>query len=126
MSRYGCLRYPQGYTKEEFHQMREVDQTTFVAAHRDGAVVVDVREPFEYVGGHLPGAVLMPLRELASWAAELPRGVPVYVICASGNRSLSAADCLAASGIDAWSVAGGTGAWIRSGHPVIRGMHAAA
>jgi rhodanese-related sulfurtransferase len=34
--------------------MREVDQTVFVAAHRDGAVVIDVREPSEYVAGHVP------------------------------------------------------------------------
>jgi rhodanese-related sulfurtransferase len=105
--------------------MREVDQTTFAAAHRDGAVVVDVREPFEYAGGHVPGAVLIPLRQLASRVAELPHDAPVYVVCASGNRSLSAAGYLAASGIDAWSVAGGTGAWLRAGRPIVRGTRAA-
>ena len=36
--------------------MREVDLTVFAAAHRDGAVVIDVREPDEYVAGHVPGA----------------------------------------------------------------------
>lgn len=35
--------------------MREVDQTTFEAIHGDGAVVIDVREPDEYVNGHVPG-----------------------------------------------------------------------
>jgi rhodanese-related sulfurtransferase len=104
--------------------MREVDQTVFVAAHRDGAVVIDVREPAEYVSGHVPGADLVPLSRLGSSVADLPRGVPVYVVCASGNRSLAAADFLARSGIDAWSVAGGTGAWQRSGHPVVYGTHA--
>jgi rhodanese-related sulfurtransferase len=121
-----AFRYPGGYLKEGIHQMLEVDQTTFAAAHRDGAVVVDVREPFEYAEGHVPGAVLMPLRQLASRAAELPRGVLVYVICASGNRSLSAAEYLTATGVDAWSVAGGTGAWLRAGRPVVRGTRAAA
>lgn len=106
--------------------MREIDQRTFAAAHRDGALVIDVREPFEYVEGHVPGARLMPLGQLSSHVGDLPRNVPVYVVCASGNRSLSAAGFLSAAGIDAWSVAGGTGAWIRFGHPVIRGMHAAA
>ena len=33
--------------------MREVDQAAFVAAHGDGAVVIDVREPEEYVAGRL-------------------------------------------------------------------------
>ncbi len=104
--------------------MREVDQTVFVAAHRNGAVVIDVREPSEYVVGHVPRAELVPLSRLGSSFGELPRGVPVYVICASGNRSLAAADLLARAGIDAWSVAGGTGAWQRAGHPVVRGIRA--
>ena len=104
--------------------MREVDQATFVRAHGDGAVVIDVREPDEYVAGHVPGADLVPLSRLTSAVERLPRGVPVYVICASGNRSLAAADFLAGAGVDAWSVAGGTGAWARSGRPVVYGIRA--
>lgn len=101
--------------------MREVDQTAFLAAHGAGAVVIDVREPWEYVAGHVPGAALMPMSRLTSHVAQLPRGVPVYLICASGNRSLAAADFLVGAGIDAWSVAGGTGAWTRAGRPVVHG-----
>ena len=104
--------------------MREVDQTTFTAAHRDGAVVIDVREPYEYAAGHVPGARLVPLSTLGSQATRLPRDVPVYVICASGNRSLAAADFLVRAGVDAWSVAGGTGAWVRANGPVVYGQHA--
>ncbi|MGE5827112.1 MAG: rhodanese-like domain-containing protein [Micromonosporaceae bacterium] len=104
--------------------MREVDQTVFVAAHSGGAVVIDVREPDEYMAGHVPGADLVPLSRLTSQVSRLPRGVPVYVICASGNRSLAAADFLARAGVDAWSVAGGTGAWVRAGRPVVRGHRA--
>jgi rhodanese-related sulfurtransferase len=106
--------------------MREVDLTAFAAAHRDGAPVIDVREPFEYAAGHVPGATLVPLGQLPAYTADLPRDVPVYVICASGNRSLAAADYLTRGGIDAWSVAGGTGAWVRAGHPVVCGPRAAA
>jgi rhodanese-related sulfurtransferase len=105
--------------------MREVDLAVFAAAHRGGAVLIDVREPVEYVAGHVPGATLAPLGDLPEHAAGLPRAVPVYVICASGNRSLAAADYLARAGVDAWSVAGGTGAWLRAGHPVVRGRSAA-
>ncbi|WP_329018086.1 rhodanese-like domain-containing protein [Micromonospora rifamycinica] len=106
--------------------MREIDLRSFAAAHRDGALVIDVREPLEYVEGHVSGARLMPLGELSSHVGELPRNAPVYVVCASGNRSLSAAGFLSAAGIDAWSVVGGTRAWIHSGHPVTRGTQAAA
>ena len=38
----------------------EVDRDTFTAAHADGALVIDAREPSEYVGGHVPGAWLRP------------------------------------------------------------------
>ncbi len=101
--------------------MREVDLTTFTAAHRGGALVIDVREPAEYAAGHVPGARPIPMSQLPDQHAELPRTTPVYVICASGNRSLAAADFLVRAGVDAWSVAGGTGAWVRAGHPLIRG-----
>ena len=61
----------------------------FAAAHRDGGVVVDVREPFEYAAGHVPGATLMPMAAVRARLRELPRSRPVYVICATGNRSLT-------------------------------------
>jgi len=107
--------------------MREVDLSTFAAAHAGGAVVIDVREPLEYVTGHVPGARLVPLYRLPNVVADLPRTAPVYVICASGNRSLAAADFLAHAGIRAYSVAGGTGGWRRTGRPVVTGTreHAA-
>jgi rhodanese-related sulfurtransferase len=39
--------------------VREV--RAFAAAHRDRAVTVDVRQPDEYVSGHVPGTTLMPM-----------------------------------------------------------------
>ncbi|MBC7561027.1 MAG: rhodanese-like domain-containing protein [Dermatophilaceae bacterium] len=78
--------------------MREVPIATFAAAHSDGAVVVDVREPGEYVAGHVPGAALLPMGELSSRLHELPRDVPIYVICASGNRSLAMTSFLMRAG----------------------------
>ncbi|TQM61997.1 rhodanese-like domain-containing protein [Humibacillus xanthopallidus] len=95
--------------------------SALAAAHADGAVVIDVREPMEYVGGHVPGAVLMPMGQLASRVFELDRSRPVFVICASGNRSRAMADFLERAGFDARSVDGGTSEWIQSGHPVVRG-----
>ncbi|NUT33421.1 MAG: rhodanese-like domain-containing protein [Hamadaea sp.] len=105
--------------------MREVDQAAFAAAHAAGAVVIDVREPGEYAAGHVPGARLMPLGRLSRHLPDLPRDQRIYVICASGNRSLAAADFLARAGLDAVSVAGGTGAWQRAGRPVVLGTRPA-
>ncbi len=96
-----------------------IDQLAAAAA--DGAVVVDVREPGEYVGGHVPGAVLMPMGQLPSRVGELDRRGPVYVICASGNRSRAMSDFLVGAGFDARSVDGGTSAWANSGRPVVMG-----
>ncbi|MFR9777610.1 rhodanese-like domain-containing protein [Micromonospora sp. MS34] len=104
--------------------MREVDLAHFAAAHGEGAVVVDVREPFEYVEGHVPGARSVPLAQLPTVVGDLPRNRPVYVICASGNRSLAGAQFLARAGVDARSVGGGTGGWVRSGRPVVTGVGA--
>ena len=101
--------------------MSEVALDNFAAAHADGATVIDVREPGEYVGGHVPGAVLVPMGQLPSRTSELDRSRPVYVICASGNRSGAMTDYLRRAGFDAWSVAGGTSAWARSGRPVVTG-----
>lgn len=102
----------------------EVDQNTFAVAQRDGAFVVDVREPMEYVSGHVPGALLMPLATVVSRLGELPKDRPVYVICAGGNRSRTATRWMIGAGVDARSVIGGTGGWIGAGRPAVRGPRA--
>ncbi|WP_149182540.1 rhodanese-like domain-containing protein [Streptomyces sp. TRM49041] len=104
---------------------REVDLKTFAAAWAAGALVLDVREPAEYRAGHVPGARLTPLSApatLADPALRLPTDRPVYVICASGNRSRWAADQLTALGVDARSVAEGTKGWISAGRRVATGL----
>lgn len=92
------------------------------AAERDTGVTVDVRERAEYAQVHVPGAVLMPMGQLAARLGELDRSARVHVICASGNRSKAMTDLLVAAGFDAVSVAGGTRAWLESGRPVGVGL----
>ena len=99
----------------------EVDLDAFAVAHASGAVVIDVREPHEYTSAHVPGARLVPLASLPAHAAGLPGDEPVYLICATGNRSLTAARFLARRGVDAKSVAGGTSRWLARGLPVVPG-----
>jgi rhodanese-related sulfurtransferase len=101
--------------------VREVDQSQFADAHAQRHLVVDVREAAEYADGHVPGARSVPLAALAGHAAELPAGEPVYVICASGNRSKAGAEVLTRAGLDAYSVAGGTRGWLEAGRPVVTG-----
>ncbi|GAA1956405.1 rhodanese-like domain-containing protein [Catenulispora subtropica] len=101
--------------------MNEIDQESFAAEHAAGAFVVDVREAWEYTGGHVPGAWLIPLNRLPSALVELSRTDPVYVICASGDRSKAAAWFLNAAGLRAFSVTDGTGGWVRAGRPIVIG-----
>ena len=92
------------------------------AAERGSGVTVDVRERAEYAQAHVPGAILVPMGQLASRLGEIDRSARVHVICASGNRSRAMTDLLVAQGFDAVSVAGGTRAWIESGRAVGVGL----
>jgi rhodanese-related sulfurtransferase len=81
-------------------------------------VIIDVREPFEYVSGHAPAAASIPLGELVARVEEIDRDNTVYVICESGGRSGQAVEWLSTQGFDAVNVEGGTSAWRNSGLPV--------
>jgi rhodanese-related sulfurtransferase len=84
------------------------------------AQVVDVREPNEWAEtGVLPRALLIPLGQIELRAAEIAKGRPVYTICRSGNRSMTAAKKLAKLGYtDVKSIDGGMRAWVAAGLPV--------
>lgn len=88
---------------------------------KEGARVIDVREPDEYAEARVPGAVLVPLDTVPDNVEAFRGDGPTYVICARGGRSLRAAEFVAEQGIDAVNVAGGTLAWIDAGHPVDAG-----
>lgn len=91
-------------------------------SHGDAAVV-DVREPYEYAAGHVPGAISIPMATIPVRLQDLPRG-DVYVICESGARSWQVATFLAQRGIEVTNVDGGTGAWRASGLPIEQGAPA--
>jgi rhodanese-related sulfurtransferase len=101
------------------HHVSEVDIDTLIRPH--DAELIDVREEDEFVAGHVPGARLVPMSQITARLGELPRDRPLYVICAVGQRSLAVADYLVRSGFEAYSVAGGTYAWMGAGQPVETG-----
>jgi rhodanese-related sulfurtransferase len=89
-------------------------------ARRSGSVVLDVREPEEFAGGHVPGAVNLPQADLATRLDEVPRDRPLFVICQGGFRSLRAAQFLKQRGFkDVASVKGGTEGWRAAGGEMI-------
>lgn len=63
-----------------------------------GAVLVDVRTPEEFSGGHLDGARNVPVGELSARMGELPRDKTLVVYCHSGARSARAASMLREAG----------------------------
>ncbi len=88
--------------------------------------VLDVREPWEFSQGHVPGAVNVPLGQLPHRVAEIDETQPVAVICAHGNRSQSAAALLGQKGFKkVYNVLGGTVAWQQAGLEISLNGHGA-
>jgi rhodanese-related sulfurtransferase len=86
-----------------------------------GIRLIDVREPAEYAEARVPGGVLVPLGTVPDQVDVFRGDGPAYVVCRSGGRSMKACEFLAAQGIEAVNVAGGTLAWIASGRDVATG-----
>ena len=79
-----------------------------------GCALIDVREPAEFAGGHVPGAVNRPLSSFDP--ADLPRDKPVVLMCQAGGRSAKAlAKAHAAGRADVVHYPGGMTGWRREG-----------
>jgi rhodanese-related sulfurtransferase len=73
-----------------------------------GAILLDVRQPWEHNLVALEGSILIPLGELKSRAEELPEETPIIVYCHHGVRSLTACAILSSLGFrDLVNLAGG-------------------
>ena len=84
-----------------------------------GALLVDVREPWEYDQQRIPGAVLIPMAEVPARLAEFPADRVIYVHCKMGGRSARVVEYLRSKGLERTvNVAGGLDAWVEAGLPV--------
>jgi len=99
----------------------EIDVHELARLREQGATLLDVRNPDEWLEARVPGVPLIPLPELAERTDEVPSGEPLYVICAAGGRSAKAAEHLRTLGVEAVNVAGGTRGWIEAGYPTESG-----
>jgi glyoxylase-like metal-dependent hydrolase (beta-lactamase superfamily II)/rhodanese-related sulfurtransferase len=116
------LRFP---TLAQLNEVRQIPSRALsdMLARQPPPQVIDVREDSEFRGelGHIPGALLIPLRTLAARASELGSGKEnrIVVVCRSGVRSSTAAAILTSLGFeDVSNLKGGMLAWHDSGLPV--------
>jgi rhodanese-related sulfurtransferase len=81
-------------------------------AHGADVVLLDVREPAELELARLAAARHIPMREIPARLEELPRDVPLVVMCHSGGRSLRVAEYLRTTGFtQVFNLRGGIDAW---------------
>lgn len=102
-------------------EIKEITVDELAAMDLDSICLIDVREMYEFVEMRVPGAVLLPLVEVPDRIEKFPKDQPVYIICASGNRSRVAGDYLSEHHIEAVNIAGGTKGWVSSGREFLRG-----
>ncbi|HEU5300077.1 MAG TPA: molybdopterin-synthase adenylyltransferase MoeB [bacterium] len=83
------------------------------------AVLIDVRENWEWMTSRIPGARLIPMSELPNRIGEIPTDRPVVVYCAVGQRSAAVVEALRQMGhARAYNIAGGIVAWMNGQFPV--------
>jgi len=83
-----------------------------------GAQLVDVRQDYEWDAGHIEGAVLIPLEQLAARTGEVDRERPIVFQCRTGSRSAFATELFRQSGYDAYNLEGGLQAWVADGREI--------
>jgi rhodanese-related sulfurtransferase len=91
-------------------------------ARRGLVTVLDVRPPEEYVAGHLPGAVNIPIHELEKRLSELPKRREIIAYC-RGPYCLMSYDAVALlrkKGVKARRLEAGLPQWRLAGYPVER------
>ncbi len=84
-------------------------------------IVLDVRQPDEFKGGHIAQAKHIPLDNLASRMSELPKDKTILCVCRSGARSSMAARQLSSAGYTVLNLSGGMMSWQSSSLPIKKG-----
>lgn len=84
------------------------------------AYLLDVREPDEWLAGHAPGAVHLPLMDIPARLEDIPRDGDVVVVCRMGGRSAQAVAYLMQNGYDnVANLDGGMRDWAAVGKPMV-------
>ena len=87
------------------------------------AMLLDVREAWEFKPRRAQGAVNIPMSQMRARAGEVPTDRDVLVICEHGSRSAQVVQFLKRQGYSrVTNVAGGTDQWEKQGLPMERGQ----
>jgi rhodanese-related sulfurtransferase len=90
----------------------DVEPERVAEMQREGSIqLVDIREPYEWEAGRIPGARFLTATELMAQAETLPRDTPVVFYCRVGGRSAMAANAFRRAGYDAYTMRGGLVEW---------------
>ncbi len=102
--------------------VREIQPSQLASRLKDGEQleIIDVREPYEWEIGHIPGARLVPLASIATEIPRLDKRRETILYCKVGARSMYAAQQLAEAGVsDVRNLAGGILRWIDEVDPTM-------
>jgi rhodanese-related sulfurtransferase len=102
-----------------FESVPEMSAAAALAAVDAGALLLDVREEFEWERGHAPQALHIAMSELGEQVEALPTDRTIVCVCHVGGRSAMVVDALNRAGWQAVNVVGGMEAWAAAGFPVI-------
>ena len=94
-----------GFLSNLFGGGQKVDLKNLV---KHGALILDVRTPAEFQGGHIKGAINIPLQTLNQGLKKLKKDQIIITCCASGMRSSSAKSILKSNGFEAHNGGGWT------------------
>ena len=96
----------------DFTQKPDINEGVKTFAATPGAMLLDVRNPDEYAGGHIPGSVNLPLSEIRTAEDRIPDpDTPLFVYCLSGARSSRAIAELQSMGYTDLHNLGGISKW---------------
>ncbi|KOP23011.1 hypothetical protein AMR41_28435 [Hapalosiphon sp. MRB220] len=101
------------------NKLQTIDAQTLKQLWEQQAVtLIDVREPAEYAGEHIPGATLVSLSKFDPHKVPQDEETQLVLYCRSGNRSTMAAQKLFDAGFTKVThLDGGIGAWKQAGYP---------
>lgn len=120
-----CLRtkaeaFVKSVPENEMYLMSVEDLAEMVDAGKSEFVILDIRPIKHYEGGHIKGAMNVPLPMVVSKLDSIPNGKKIAVVCALDTNSAFAVAVLRMNGRDAWIVEGGVFAWEGLGRPLVK------